>query len=199
MQPLPIKLRLTLEQPIRKIAFFYGRMSLPTSNLEMFYLRRRSPQTQLRITAVSDTKFKNGGTILALVQQDVGKYSTEYLYSTSEGLVGARGLYNFGHDPRSREKPVPDTAVLQDPEFAFPDPAVFEETDVTEEAELEKLPTGRLSMGAEVYYGVLNKSGGSTQSCLNLPHLPLQYINFDIIKCPLQSDTPPFPITLVHR
>ena len=174
-----------------------GRMYLPTSTLEMLYLSRRSPQSQLRIAAVSDTKLKNGGTILALLQQDVGKYSTEYLYSTSEGLIGARGLYNFGYDPRPREKAAPDTAVWLDPPFAFPDPAVFGETDVTEEAEFEKLPTGRLSMGAEVYYGVLNKSGGSMQACLNLPRLPLQHINFYIIKCPLQSDTPPFLITLV--
>lgn len=174
-------------------------MYLPTSTLEMLYLRRRSPQTQLRIAAVSDAKLKNGGTILALVQQDVGKYSTEYLYSTSEGLIGARGLYNFGYDPRPRDKTTPDTVEWHDPEFAYPDPAVFGETDLTEEAELEKLPTGRLSMGAEVYYGVLNKSGGSMQSCSNLPRLPLRHINFYIIKCPLLSDTLPFPITLVYR
>lgn len=142
-------------------------MYLPTSTLEMLYLRRRSPQTQFRIAVVSDAKLKNGGTVLALVQQDVGKYSTEYLYSTSEGLVGARGLYNFGYDPRPQEKLAPDTAVWLDPEFSYPDPAVF---GGIEEAELEKLPTGRLSMGAEVYYGVLNKSGGSMQSCLDLPH-----------------------------
>lgn len=135
-------------------------MYLPTSTLEMLYLLRRSPKSQLRIAAVSDTKLKNGGTILAALQQDVGKYSMEYLYSTSEGLIGARGLYNFGYDPRQIPKKVAE-------EMEYPDQSVLEDTpsvlSTGEEAvvEVEKLPTGRLSMGAEVYYGVLNKSGGS--------------------------------------
>lgn len=105
-------------------------MYLPTSTLELLYLRRRSPKTQLRVAAVSDRRLKNGGTLLATLQQDTGKWSSEYLYSTSEGLVGVRGLYNFGFDPRLPQ-PLP-----------------------------HKLPTGRLSLGAEVYYGILNKSGG---------------------------------------
>ena len=84
----------------------------------------------------------------------------EYLYSTSEGLIGARGLYNFGYDPRQIPKKVAE-------EMEYPDQSVLEDTpsvlSTGEEAvvEVEKLPTGRLSMGAEVYYGVLNKSGGS--------------------------------------
>jgi len=144
-------------------SLLYGRMYLPTSTLEMLYLLRRSPKSQLRIAAVSDAKLKNGGTILAVLQQDVGKYSTEYLYSTSEGLIGARGLYNFGYDPREKPKKVEE-------EMEYPDPSILEDVPAVlstgEEAgvEVEKLPTGRLSMGAEVYYGVLNKSGGSTSA-----------------------------------
>lgn len=139
-------------------------MYLPTSTLEMLYLLRRSPKSQLRIAAVSDAKLRNGGTVLAVLQQDVGKYSTEYLYSTSEGLIGARGLYNFGYDPRQKPKKVAE-------EWEYPDPSVFEDAPAVlltggreAEVEVEKLPTGRLSMGAEVYYGVLNKSGGSKLS-----------------------------------
>jgi mitochondrial distribution and morphology protein 10 len=101
-------------------------MYLPRSALEALYLRRISPTRQLRITCVSDDKLNNGGTILALLQNDYGKYSTEYLYSTDGGLLGARGLYNFGSDPRKGEEP----------------------------------SNGRFSAGAEVYYGMLNKSGG---------------------------------------
>jgi len=156
-------------------------MYLPASTLEMLYLLRRSPKSQLRVAAVSDTKLKNGGTVLAVLQQDVGKYSTEYLYSTSEGLIGARGLYNFGYDPRQKPKQV-------DEEMEYPDPSVFEDAVM--------LPTGRLSMGAEVYYGVLNKSGGSTSPFIPCyPEISINTYN----QCPPPYDTQPSPITLAHH
>ncbi|ORY03204.1 hypothetical protein BCR34DRAFT_492574 [Clohesyomyces aquaticus] len=114
----------------------YGRIFLPQSTLEALYLRRLSPTRQLRISAVSDSSLNNGGTILALLQNDVGKYSTEYMYSTDSALLGVRGLYNFGPDPRLG----PTTPVTA--------------REVTEAVQ------GRFSAGAELYYGMLNKSGG---------------------------------------
>lgn len=95
-----------------------------------------SPTRQLKITAVSDSSLNNGGTILALLQNDHGKYSTEYMYSTDSALMGVRGLYNFGTDPR-----VPPAAPITALEAADP-------------------VQGRFSAGAELYYGLLNKSGG---------------------------------------
>jgi len=68
-----------------------------------------------------------------LHQYDVGKYSAETLYSTDGGLIGLRGLYNFGPDPRDEVMEPPRT----DDRFY-----------------------GRFSAGAEMYYGSLNKSGG---------------------------------------
>ncbi|KAF2825605.1 mitochondrial distribution and morphology protein 10 [Ophiobolus disseminans] len=116
----------------RKNTLLYGRIFLPQSRLEALYLRRLTPTRQLRIAAVSDSNLNNGGTILTLLQNDFGKYSTEYMYSTDSALMGLRGLYNFGPDPRNAPT---------DPEHA--DPA-----------------HGRFSAGAELYYGILNKSGG---------------------------------------
>jgi distribution and morphology protein 10 len=113
----------------------YGRIFLPQSRLEALYLRRLTPARQLRISAVSDSNLNNGGTILTLLQNDFGKYSTEYMYSTDSALLGVRGLYNFGRDPRvAPNEPV--SAQVADP------------------------PHGRFSAGAELYYGLLNKSGG---------------------------------------
>jgi len=103
------------------------------STLEALYLRRISPTQQLKLSAVSDNRLKNGGTILALHQYDVGKLSADSLYSTDGGLVGLRGLYNFGPDPRHEVPEPPRT----DDRFY-----------------------GRFSAGAEMYYGSLNKSGG---------------------------------------
>ncbi|TVY38689.1 Mitochondrial distribution and morphology protein [Lachnellula subtilissima] len=117
----------------KRNTLFYGRLYLPQSTLEALYLRRLSPTQQLKLSAVSDSRLKNGGTILALHQYDTGKYSTETLYSTDGGLVGVRGLYNFGPDPRK---------------------------GIIEPPRTEDRFYGRFSAGAEMYYGALNKSGG---------------------------------------
>ncbi|KAF2112923.1 hypothetical protein BDV96DRAFT_496978 [Lophiotrema nucula] len=120
----------------RRDTLLYGRIFLPHSTLEALYLRRLTPTRQLKITAVSDSALNNGGSILALLQNDFGKYSTEYMYSTDSGLLGVRGLYNFGTDPRV-DPMAPVTA-----------------QDIAEPVH------GRFSAGAELYYGLLNKSGG---------------------------------------
>ncbi|KUJ21887.1 uncharacterized protein LY89DRAFT_387139 [Mollisia scopiformis] len=117
----------------KRDTLLYGRLYLPQSTLEALYLRRMSPTQQLKLSAVSDSRLRNGGTILALHQYDVGKYSAETLYSTDGGLIGVRGLYNFGPDPRK---------------------------EVTEAPRTEDKFYGRFSAGAEMYYGSLNKSGG---------------------------------------
>ena len=117
----------------KRDTLLYGRLYLPQSTLEALYLRRLSPTQQLKLSAVSDGRLKNGGTILALHQYDVGKYSAETLYSTDGGLFGVRGLYNFGPDPRE---------------------------EVTEPPRIDDRLYGRFSAGAEMYYGALNKSGG---------------------------------------
>ena len=105
-------------------------MFLPSPTLEALYVRRLSPTQQVKVSCVSHASLPNGGSILTLLQRDVGKYSTEYLYSTDSALLGARGLYNFGPDPRLIE------GTSTEPLY------------------------GRFSAGAELYYGVLNKSGG---------------------------------------
>lgn len=117
----------------KRDSLLYGRLYLPQSTLEALYLRRISPTSQLRLSAVSDSRLRNGGTILAMHQYDVGKYSAETLYSTDGGLIGLRGLYNFGPDPRSKTREPPT---------------------------LEDRIYGRFSAGGELYYGSLNKSGG---------------------------------------
>lgn len=114
----------------RKETLLYGRMYLPGSRLEGLYLRRLSPLQQLKIACVSDSSLPNGGSLLALLQSDSGKYNMDYLFSTDSAMLGIRGLYNFGPDPR------------------------VEDVSGTEG------PNGRFSAGAELYYGARNKSGG---------------------------------------
>jgi distribution and morphology protein 10 len=123
--------RWALQNATRRESILYGRMFLPASSIEALYMRRLNVSQQLKLSFVSDERLKNQGTILAQLQSDVGKYSTEVLFSTDEALIGLRGLYNFGPDPRRPLLPP-----------------------------VGKEKYGRLSAGAEVYYGVLNKSGG---------------------------------------
>lgn len=135
----------------RKDTLLYGRLYLPTSTLEALYLRRISPTRLLRLNCVSDSSLPAGGTLLAVLQNDYGKYTTEYLYSTDSSLIGVRGLYNFGYDPREPKSPWNDpiqssTAFLQQPSRSARHPWDHQ--------------NGRLSLGAEAYFSPLNKSGG---------------------------------------
>lgn len=124
----------------------YGRMFLPRGTLETLYMHRLGATRQIRVVAVSDSRIKHGGTILGVLQHDVGKWCNEFLYSTDVALLGWRGLYNFGRNPRFQGPP------------PVPAPKVSQPCDK---------PVGRFSAGAEVYYGVLNKSaGGLFSSCL---------------------------------
>jgi distribution and morphology protein 10 len=130
----------------RRDVLMYGRMFLPSNALEALYLRRVNPRRCFQIRGVSDRSLPNGGSILGLVQNDHGKFSTEYLYSTDSGLLGVRGLYNFGPDPRDKASSVPS---LEDEIEANPNPSMPIQTNA-----------GLFSAGAELYYGLLNKSGG---------------------------------------
>ncbi|MCJ1447292.1 MAG: Mitochondrial distribution and morphology protein 10 [Stictis urceolatum] len=129
----------------RRATLLYGRLYLPASHLEALYLRRISPISQLKISAVSSSQLRSGGSVLVLLSQDHGKYSTEWLYSTDSALLGVRGLYNFGPDPRSGGSPSAAEPL---------DPSSGERSTKTIGL------NGRFSAGAEVYYGLLNKSGG---------------------------------------
>ena len=136
----------------RKDTLLYGRLYLPTTSLEALYLRRISPTRLLRVNCVSDGALPNGGTVLAQLQNDYGKYSTEYLYSTDSALLGFRALYNFGFDPRL---PLEQQHVNRKPPRHPWDHQ-----------------NGRLSAGAEAYFSPINKSGGIS-TALRFTTLPI--------------------------
>ncbi|KAI9148037.1 Mitochondrial distribution and morphology protein 10 [Paramyrothecium foliicola] len=118
-------------------SLLYGRLYLPQSLLEALVVRRLSPALQVQFSAVSAKHLRNGGTAVGLAQYDVGKYAIEGLASSDGGLLGLRGVYNFGGD-------------AQDSTIAPPESG---------NGERERI-YGRFSTGAEIYYGTLNKSGG---------------------------------------
>lgn len=94
---------------------------------------RSSPSRLLQIRGVSDGQLPNGGSLLGVLHNDYGKYSLETVFSTDSALFGVRGLYHFGR-----------SASDDDPARNPP----------------EHPPVSLFSMGAELYYALLNKSGG---------------------------------------
>ncbi|KAL9060026.1 MAG: hypothetical protein Q9162_000876 [Coniocarpon cinnabarinum] len=126
----PQEIRSRVPSSSKPNTLLYGRLYLPQSTLEAMYLRRLSPSRQVQISYVSDAPSRSGTSLLALYQHDHGHFNTEYLYSMDSALLGFRGLYNFGVDSQPS-------------------------SDMRSEQR-----NGRLSAGGELYYGLLNKSGG---------------------------------------
>ncbi|KAK5653168.1 hypothetical protein OQA88_9267 [Cercophora sp. LCS_1] len=127
-----------------KSTLLYGRLYLPQSLLEGLVIKRLSPVLQIQLSAASQQSLRNGGTILGLIQYDKGKYGIEGLASTDGGLLGIRGLYNFGGDAQ----------------YPSSSPGSASETNGNGQIGGGDRIYGRFSAGGELYYGTLNKSGG---------------------------------------
>lgn len=122
-------------------SLLYGRLYLPQSQLEALVVKRLTPALQVQFSAVSAQHLRDGGTALGLAQYDVGRYAFEGLASSDGGLLGLRGIYNFGGDADQSS------------------PAAGADGGGAGNGERERV-YGRFSTGGEIYYGTLNKSGG---------------------------------------
>ncbi|ROV90021.1 hypothetical protein VSDG_08360 [Cytospora chrysosperma] len=118
----------------------YGRLYLPQNRLEALVASRVSRQVNLSLRAVSQERLRHGGTLLGLAQWDdpKGRFGVETLASSDGGVLGLRGLWNATNPASSTE---------------VPEPAVPPEDN-------KERINGRFSVGGEIYYGLLNKSGG---------------------------------------
>ncbi|KAJ6441551.1 bZIP transcription factor domain-containing protein [Purpureocillium lavendulum] len=145
LSPLPRSPEPVLRTPLDAVApqpsLLYGRLYLPQSQLEALVVRRISPALQLQFSAVSAQHLRDGGTALGLAQYDTGRYALEGLASSDGGLLGFRGIYNFGGDAEVSA------------------PASGAEAGGGNGGDRERI-YGRFSTGGEIYYGTLNKSGG---------------------------------------
>ena len=143
-------------------SLIYGRMYLPSSRLEALILRRITPNLQGQLRAVSQDSIKNGGTILGLLQYDTGKFGVEGLASTDGGLLGLRGLYNFGGDasrPHNGEADSESHGQVHRGHGQVQNNGGGGGSARRNHSERERI-YGRSSIGGEIYYGTLNKSGG---------------------------------------
>lgn len=137
---------------VEKDTLAYGRLYMPRSMLEALVVKRFSPDLQVQVSTVSDQTLRNGGTMLGMVQYDVGRYGVEGLASTDGGLMGIRGLYNFGGDVAKLKPKITPVDMSSNGNSSTGGHGHGN-------GEREGI-YGRFSAGAELYYGTLNKSGG---------------------------------------
>lgn len=153
----------------------YGRMYLPQSRLEALVASRVTREINLTVRAVSsqqgDLYRPNGGaTVLGLAAWDdpVGRFGIETLASTDGGVLGLRGLWNATNPP-SDESPLVaglDNSNHSQQQQQAPTTIISSAgittaavSDFSSNIDKERI-NGRFSAGGEIYYGLLNKSGG---------------------------------------
>ncbi|GAA97091.1 uncharacterized protein L969DRAFT_54047 [Mixia osmundae IAM 14324] len=146
--------------------FLYGKMHLPTNRLDALYLHRLSPTVLLMSTlvsmppslasraiplpdhdpppsSVSKVKGQIDTNLVLCLQQDRGRWSSEYSYSAADGLVGARFLHNLAIS-RKHAVPIRPRRIDEDVDSDVSDTAL----------------RGRFSLGAEVFFSAQEKSAG---------------------------------------
>ncbi|OZJ01478.1 hypothetical protein BZG36_05527, partial [Bifiguratus adelaidae] len=101
----------------------YGRLFLPGGRLHALYTKRLSKHDQLVVTVVSDPVSYASSYVTTQLQHDVGKWCTECSYTTDDGLIGFRALYNIGPSQEtSSSSPVPDRLHATSEEFVAGNP-----------------------------------------------------------------------------
>lgn len=166
----------------------YGRLYLPQNSLEALLAARVTPQVHLTLRAVSQESLRHGATLLGLAAWDDprGRFGIETLASSDGGVLGLRGLWNatnppsssFGagvehgaslSPPSSLSTSTTTTVSVDGPAIAPSLSSSSSSTtttamngtvpDPTYNSDKERI-NGRFSVGGEIYYGLLNKSGG---------------------------------------
>ncbi|KIW33255.1 uncharacterized protein PV07_00122 [Cladophialophora immunda] len=163
-----------LSEDGRKPILLHATLDLPPpSVLTALYARRISPETLLSVSIYSksaSTPVTNSApppaSVLAHIQHDAGQYSIEGLGSTDNGLLGVRGLWNFGLSPPdtpvvspSTPTPSSENAGAIDSFTEFPSPGLstppHADALTAYQNRLAAKPS-LLSAGAEFYYSPLS-------------------------------------------
>lgn len=130
-------------------SMLYGKLYFPTRALEAMYINRFSPTSQMVLKCINlpkQTKNFNthSGIMTLALQNDVGRYSREFIFSTNEALLGFKFLYNFGYKD-NRYKNLFDKNL----------------DSFTKNFHVD---SSTLSLGTEFWYGISNMSPGFSSS-----------------------------------
>lgn len=93
------------------------------------------------------------------VQQDTGRWSTEYSYAIGDGMWGARGLYNFGKWGKGGIEAMTTTTPHGEVDSSRGSSG-REKVIVDEEEDAPTGLKGRWSAGGEVYFSAQERSAG---------------------------------------
>lgn len=88
-------------------SLLYGRLYFPGSSLEAMIIRKLTDLTQLLIKCINNPQLHKNGTMIVYLQENVPRYSREFIYSTTEALFGFRCLYNFGNPAKASTPLIP--------------------------------------------------------------------------------------------
>ncbi|KLU89186.1 mitochondrial distribution and morphology protein 10 [Magnaporthiopsis poae ATCC 64411] len=102
----PLTAQGVLQAFVKQPWLVFGRLLLPLSKLEAQVTKRITPTIRLQVN-VDSQAVPNGGTILGRLQLNKPHYGVEGLVWTGGGLLGLRGLYNFGGDAAPVGSPSP--------------------------------------------------------------------------------------------
>ncbi|CAG8433833.1 9596_t:CDS:10 [Ambispora gerdemannii] len=144
----------------------FARMYIPTTRLEALYSKRFSPNLQCVVTGISDLKYRAASHLTAELHYDAEKWCTEVSFSTEGALFGIKGLYNFTGDIEKDElEDEKKSTSIVEPETPTPhflDRSKIDSNDYDNENVEEEVNglKGQWSVGAEVYYGARERSGG---------------------------------------
>ncbi|EEH40520.2 mitochondrial protein [Paracoccidioides lutzii Pb01] len=102
---IPAAVRSKADNPKMKPTLLHATLHLPPpTTLTGLFICRLSSTTQLSLAVCSSrapaSKSAPQATLLTQIFHDTGKYSSEFLFSTDNALLGFKGLWNFGPDPR---------------------------------------------------------------------------------------------------
>ncbi len=111
-------------------------------------------------TTASAPAVRTPGNFLVSLQQDTGRWSAEYSYSAADGMIGLRGLYNFGMTRLAQAEVEPTTARAVLATTPARSLEIEDGKRVDEEEAMEGGLKGRFSAGAELYFSKKQRSLG---------------------------------------
>ncbi|KAB5596259.1 Distribution and morphology protein [Ceratobasidium theobromae] len=148
----------------------YGRYYIPSSRLDALYSLRLSPSLRFLVAAVSNPRTRtpymqlstppsSEGNVMFSLQHDTGRWCSEYSWSADDGMWGIRVLHNFGR--LANEAIDVERAARKERERGT--------KRVDEEERMEGGLKGRLSVGAELYFSLKEKSAGGMSNLFIVP------------------------------
>ncbi|RHZ72825.1 hypothetical protein Glove_238g7 [Diversispora epigaea] len=151
----------------------YGRLYIPTGRLEAMYSKKFSSLMQCVIRGVSESRMKAASHCTAELQYDTGKWCTEFSFTTDGELFGIKGLYNLAShtiEQVNMDVERDSMTITQEIKINSENSNIkstyneknfnTESSKMQEENEEVEALKGEWSIGAELFYGVRERSGG---------------------------------------